>query len=89
MVHVFVLFYGTHASFIEVRGAITGAPAPSCLHVQARPIPSMVPSIMIRYSREVQIYAVYRCGRTIGHLTVGNFAVTGVPLFLVAFLVTS
>ena len=25
-------------------------------------------------------FTVYRCGRTIGHLTVGDFAVTGVPL---------
>ena len=32
---------------------------------------------------------LYRCGRTIGHLTVGEFTVTGVPLFLFAFLVSS
>ena len=31
---------------------------------------------------------VYRCGCTIGHLTVREFAVTGVPLFLFALLVT-
>ena len=31
----------------------------------------------------------YRCGRTIGHLTIGEFTVTGVPLFLFAFLVSS
>ena len=29
---------------------------------------------------------LYRCGGTIGHLTVGDFAVTGVPLFLFAFV---
>ena len=34
-------------------------------------------------------YDLYRCGRTIGHLTVGDFAVMGVPLFLFAFLVRS
>ena len=34
-------------------------------------------------------YDLYRCGRTIGHLTVGDFAVMGVPLFLFAFLVSS
>ena len=34
--------------------------------------------------------AVPLCGRTIGHLTVGEFTVTGVvPLFLFAFLVSS
>ena len=32
---------------------------------------------------------LYRCDRTIGHLTVGYFAVMGVPLFLSAFLVSS
>ena len=32
---------------------------------------------------------LYRCGRTIGHLTVGEFTVTGVPLFLFVFLVSS
>ena len=32
---------------------------------------------------------LYRCDRTIGHLMVGDFAVTGVPLFLSAFLVSS
>ena len=29
------------------------------------------------------------CGRTIGHLTVGDFAVTGVQLFLFAFLLST
>ena len=29
-----------------------------------------------------------RCGRTIEHLTVGDFAVTGVPLFLPASLMS-
>ena len=33
--------------------------------------------------------SLYRCGRTIGHLTVGDFAVTGVPLLLFSFLLTS
>ena len=33
--------------------------------------------------------SVYRCGRTIGHLSVGDFAVAGVPFFLYAFLVSS
>ena len=32
---------------------------------------------------------LYRCGRTIGHLMVGEFTVTGVSLFLFAFLVGS
>ena len=32
---------------------------------------------------------LYCFGRTIGHLTVGDFAVTGIPLFLFAFLVNS
>ena len=32
---------------------------------------------------------LYRCGRTIRQLTVGEFTVTGVPLFLFAFLVNS
>ena len=32
---------------------------------------------------------VYRCGRTIGHLTVRECTVTGVPIFLFAFLVSS
>ena len=32
---------------------------------------------------------LYRFGHTIGHLTVGEFTVTGVPLFLFAFLVRS
>ena len=32
---------------------------------------------------------MYRCGRTIGHLTVGQFTVTGVPLSLFEFLVSS
>ena len=32
---------------------------------------------------------VYRGRRTIRHLTAGQFNVTGVPLFLVAFLVSS
>ena len=32
---------------------------------------------------------LYRCGRTIGHVTGGDFAVMGVPLFLFAFLVSS
>ena len=32
---------------------------------------------------------LYRGGRTIGHLTVGEFTVTGVPLFLFAFLMSS
>ena len=32
---------------------------------------------------------MYRCGSTIGHLTVEDFAVTGVPIFLFAFLVGS
>ena len=31
----------------------------------------------------------YRCGRTIGHLTVGEFTVTGVLLLMFAFLVSS
>ena len=31
---------------------------------------------------------LYRCGRTIGHLTVGKLTVTAVPLFLFAFLVS-
>ena len=35
------------------------------------------------------ITELYRCGRTIGHLTVGEFTVTEVPLFLLAFLVSS
>ena len=35
------------------------------------------------------IAILYRCGRTIGHLTVGQFTLTGVPLFLFAFLVSS
>ena len=30
-------------------------------------------------------YDLYRCGRTIGHLTVGDFAVMGVPLFGLCF----
>ena len=30
---------------------------------------------------------LYRCGRIIGHVTVRDFAVTGVPLFVFAFLV--
>ena len=34
-------------------------------------------------------YQLDRCGRTIGHLTVGEFTVTGVPFFLFAFLVSS
>ena len=34
-------------------------------------------------------YVVYRCDRTIGHLTVGDFTVTGVLLFLFALLVSS
>ena len=33
--------------------------------------------------------SVYRYGRTVGHLTVGEFTGTGVPLFLFAFLVSS
>ena len=33
--------------------------------------------------------ALYRCGCNIVHLTVGDFAVTRVPLFLFAFLVSS
>ena len=32
---------------------------------------------------------VYRCDHAIGHLTVGEFTVTGVPLFLFAFLLSS
>ena len=32
---------------------------------------------------------MYRCGLTMGHLTVGDFAMTGVPLFLFAFIVSS
>ena len=32
---------------------------------------------------------LYRCGRTIVHLTVGELTVTGVPLFLFTFLVSS
>ena len=32
---------------------------------------------------------LYRCGRTIGHLTVGEFTVTGVLLLMFAFLVSS
>ena len=32
---------------------------------------------------------LYRCVRTVGHLTGGEFTVTGVPLFLFAFLVSS
>ena len=32
---------------------------------------------------------VYRCGRTIGHLTVREFTVPGGPLFLFALLVSS
>ena len=32
---------------------------------------------------------LYRCRRTIGHFTVGEFTVTGVQLFLFAFLVNS
>ena len=32
---------------------------------------------------------LYRCGRTIGHLTVREFTVTGVPLFMFACLVSS
>ena len=32
---------------------------------------------------------MYICGRTIRHLTVGYFTVTGVPLFLFAFLLSS
>ena len=31
---------------------------------------------------------LHRCGRTIGHLTVREFTVTGVPIFLFAFLVS-
>ena len=34
-------------------------------------------------------FHVHRDGRTIGLLTVGDFTVTGVPLFLFAFLVSS
>ena len=30
-----------------------------------------------------------RCGRIIGHVTVRDYAVTGVPLFVFAFLVSS
>ena len=33
--------------------------------------------------------ALYRCGRTIGHLTVGEYTVTVVPFFGLSFLVTS
>ena len=32
---------------------------------------------------------MYRCGRTIEHLTVGEFTVTGDPLFLSAFRLSS
>ena len=32
---------------------------------------------------------LYRCGRTLGHLTVGEFSLTRVALFLFAFLVSS
>ena len=32
---------------------------------------------------------LYRCGRTVGHLRVGEFTVTGIPLFMFAFLVSS
>ena len=32
---------------------------------------------------------LYSCGRTIGHLTVGDFAVRGVPLFVFMILVSS
>ena len=39
---------------------------------------------------EMGIWRVlYRCYRTIGHLTVGDFAVMYIPLFLLAFLVSS
>ena len=37
----------------------------------------------------VVLYILYHCGRIIGHLTVGDFPMTGVPLFLFAFLVSS
>ena len=42
----------------------------------------------------IQVFAhersmLYRCGRTVGHLTVGDFGATRVPLFLFAFLVSS
>ena len=39
--------------------------------------------------RERASRRLYRCGRTIGHLTVREFTVTGDPLFLFAFLVSS
>ena len=32
---------------------------------------------------------LYRCGRTIGHFTVGGFTAAGVPRFRFAFLVSS
>ena len=34
-------------------------------------------------------HSAYRCARAVGNLTVGEFTVTGVPLFLFAFLVSS
>ena len=46
---------------------------------------SFPPSVFCVYD----LCDMYRCGRTIGHLTVGDFTVTGVPFFLFAFLVSS
>ena len=38
---------------------------------------------------ECWYFELYRFGPTIGHLTVGDYVVTGVPLLLFAFLVSS
>ena len=44
----------------------------------------------MEFGRRSCFYVVMnRCDRTIGHLTVGEFTVTRVPLFLFAFLVSS
>ena len=59
---------------------------PQCDSIQSFLFPA---SMSCTTACVISYWCVYRCGRTIGHLTVGEFTVTGVLLFLFAFLVSS
>ena len=72
---------GRHSEHIEPS-------RPMRTHVQVKKWPKAhVISTILNVVNVIRHYLVmvYRCGRTIGHLTVGDFTVTEVPLFCLRF----
>ena len=60
-----------------------------CLHIKPLFLPNGISKTPSVHPDSSSKRDMYRCGRTIGHLTVGEFTVTVVPLFLFAFQVSS